>query len=268
MINIVEPRQLNTTPPPVNAAFIDLNDTNDDHEDNNDSAIHLHMNSLLVHQPPVMGLLPNINHLIALMEQLGINAQQPIYAYDNEGGNRTGRLFWTLNMLGHQGGLTFINGGLAACRAQNLTLLPSSHSTSQSRYVANMTHAPIADKQYILDNINNDDIVLLDCRSDDEFNGHSDRAPRVGHLPGAVHLDWTSTLNTQPYRHIKPSVEVGKLYLQHGVTPNKEIIAYCHSNNRSAHTYMILNALGYPRVKAYNGGWSEWGNDPNTPIEK
>ena len=62
-------------------------------------------------------------------------------------------------------------------------------------------------------------------------------------------------------------MKVKQLYLDQGVTPDKEIVAYCHSNNRSAHTYMVLKALGYPRVRAYDGGWSEWGNLLDTLIE-
>ena len=32
-------------------------------------------------------------------------------------------------------------------------------------------------------------------------------------------------------------------------------------------TYLVGKALGYD-IKAYDGSWSEWGNDPETPIEK
>ena len=115
--------------------------------------------------------------------------------------------------------------------------------------------------------MDNPDTAFLDCRSDDEYYGRSDRATHSGHIPGAVHVDWVLTLESQPYRHIRPLEQVKQIYLSKGVTPEKEIIAYCHSNNRSAHTYMVLKALGYPRVRAYDGGWSEWGNLFDTHIE-
>jgi thiosulfate/3-mercaptopyruvate sulfurtransferase len=51
------------------------------------------------------------------------------------------------------------------------------------------------------------------------------------------------------------------------VTPDKEVIVYCQTHHRSAHTYIVLKALGYPDVKGYPGSWSEWGNLPDTPIE-
>jgi thiosulfate/3-mercaptopyruvate sulfurtransferase len=52
-----------------------------------------------------------------------------------------------------------------------------------------------------------------------------------------------------------------------GLTPDKEIIVYCHTHHRSAHSYTMLKHLGYERVRAYDGSWSEWGNDPSLPIE-
>ena len=52
-----------------------------------------------------------------------------------------------------------------------------------------------------------------------------------------------------------------------GVTPDKEVIAHCQTHNRSSHSWMVMKVLGYPRAKGYDGSWSEWGNDPETPVE-
>ena len=51
------------------------------------------------------------------------------------------------------------------------------------------------------------------------------------------------------------------------MTPDKEVIVYCQTHHRSAHSYWVLRYLGYPQVRGYPGAWSEWGNDPHLPIE-
>src|SRR5581483_10837431 len=54
-----------------------------------------------------------------------------------------------------------------------------------------------------------------------------------------------------------------------GITPNREVIAYCRIGERSAHTWFVLHELlGYPDVRNYDGSWTEWGSSIRVPIEK
>ncbi len=69
----------------------------------------------------------------------------------------------------------------------------------------------------------------------------------------------------------QPAQEGGRipLYEPKGVTPDKEVIAYCRIGERSSHTWFVLKyLLGYPNVRNYDGSWTEWGNLVRTPIEK
>jgi len=54
---------------------------------------------------------------------------------------------------------------------------------------------------------------------------------------------------------------------QRALTPDKTIIPYCQTHHRSAHSYIMLRHLGYEKVKAYAGSWSEWGNLEGVPVE-
>jgi thiosulfate/3-mercaptopyruvate sulfurtransferase len=94
------------------------------------------------------------------------------------------------------------------------------------------------------------------------------RAARGGHIPGAVNLNWTLAMDEQRQLRCKADATLRALLETIGVTPDKEVILYCQTHHRSAHTYLVLKHLGYPRVRGYAGAWSEWGNDPTLPVEQ
>jgi thiosulfate/3-mercaptopyruvate sulfurtransferase len=49
--------------------------------------------------------------------------------------------------------------------------------------------------------------------------------------------------------------------------PDDELVTYCQGGVRAAHAALALRVAGYPRVRVYDGSWTEWGNDPALPIE-
>jgi thiosulfate/3-mercaptopyruvate sulfurtransferase len=121
-----------------------------------------------------------------------------------------------------------------------------------------------------------DRIKMVDVRSPKEFTGEilappeypTEHAQRGGHIPGAENIPWAQAVNDKDGTFKSPD-ELRKLYESKGITPNKEIIAYCRIGERSSHTWFVLKyLLGYPDVKNYDGSWTEWGNMIANPIEK
>jgi thiosulfate/3-mercaptopyruvate sulfurtransferase len=109
------------------------------------------------------------------------------------------------------------------------------------------------------------DTVILDTRTDGEYCGSTVRAARGGAVPGAVHIEWTRNLSADG--HFKPAAELRRMYEAAGVTPDRQVITYCHGGYRAAHSYLALRLLGYPRVRNYIGSWKEWGDRTDLPIE-
>ena len=89
----------------------------------------------------------------------------------------------------------------------------------------------------------------------------------TGHIPGAVNFDWVNAIDRAHSLRLKPTADLKQALSLLGVTPDKEVITYCHTHHRSAHTYLVLKNLGYSRVRGYPGSWSEWGNSADTPVE-
>jgi thiosulfate/3-mercaptopyruvate sulfurtransferase len=121
-----------------------------------------------------------------------------------------------------------------------------------------------------------DRIRMVDVRSPKEFTGEilappeypTEHAQRGGHIRGAENIPWAQAVNDKDGT-FKSADELKKLYESKGITPDKEIIAYCRIGERSSHTWFVLKyLLGYPNVKNYDGSWTEWGNMIANPIEK
>ncbi|MDH4177805.1 MAG: rhodanese-like domain-containing protein [Thermoleophilia bacterium] len=104
-----------------------------------------------------------------------------------------------------------------------------------------------------------DDLLLLDVRTRGEYLGELGAPcdPRRGRIPGARHLDLADLLRLTG-DEVRERV---------GAPPGVEVIAYCHSGNRSAHAVLILAAAGYA-ARNYVGSWHEWSHDPTLPAEQ
>ena len=117
--------------------------------------------------------------------------------------------------------------------------------------------------------------ALVDVRSPGEFSGQVTHMPdypqegvlRGGHIPGAQSIPWAQAAN--PDQTFKTAEELKALYAGKRVTPDKDVVVYCRIGERSSHTWFVLHELlGYPKVRNYDGSWTEWGNSVRVPIEK
>jgi thiosulfate/3-mercaptopyruvate sulfurtransferase len=95
-----------------------------------------------------------------------------------------------------------------------------------------------------------------------------EHAQRGGHIPGAANIPWAQAVR-ETDGTFKNVQELRSLYQEKGITPDKEVIAYCRIGERSSHTWFVLKyLLGYPSVRNYDGSWTEWGNMIGNPIAK
>ena len=229
-------------------------------------AVHLDYGHVIAPRPPATGLLPDLPQLQSLCEELGLRPGTQVVVCDDEGGGRAARLLWTLEVMGHQGG-ALLDGGLPAWCAEGYPLATEPAVGSPSPCRLHINDTLIADKDYLLSHLHDRDTVIIDCRTAAEYRGERVNAQRGGHIPGAINIDWSRSQDPKRQLRLHPAAALRALYEEAGVTPDKEVITYCHSHRRSAHTWLVLTYLGYPRVRCYPGSWSEWGNDPALPIE-
>ncbi len=117
---------------------------------------------------------------------------------------------------------------------------------------------------------------LVDVRSPEEYRGEllhmpaypQEGALRGGHIPGARSVPWKRAANEDG--SFKSADELRSIYEDEiGLSSDDDVIAYCRIGERSSHTWFVLSQLlGYPKVRNYDGSWTEWGNVVRAPIER
>jgi thiosulfate/3-mercaptopyruvate sulfurtransferase len=115
---------------------------------------------------------------------------------------------------------------------------------------------------------------MIDVRSNPEYTGERTHMPdypqegtlRGGHIPGARNVPWARAANADGT--FRDAGELRAIYEREaGLSKEREVIAYCRIGERSSHTWFVLTyLLGYPRVRNYDGSWTEWGNAVRAPI--
>ncbi len=227
------------------------------------NAVHLNFKEITGDETVERGLPPE--NTPDILGKLGIDRKTYVIAYDDEYSHYAARLFWILEYLGHRE-VAILNGGSKKWIKENRELIILEPIIERKIFKSKPDPSKIASSDYILRNISNPGVVLLDVRSPDEFSGKKIRAKRGGHIPGAVNIEWKESMNKD--HTFKQAEELKQMFGEHGVIHDKEIITYCQLAVRAAHTYFTLKMLGYPEVRVYNGSWGEWGNDSNLPVEK
>ncbi len=100
-------------------------------------------------------------------------------------------------------------------------------------------------------------VTVLDVRSPAEFAGTAGYPcdPRQGRIPGAVHVEWEELYAGENRPHDAETIR--RLVRERGGDPDRPIVAYCHSGQRSAFAVAALRSAGL-EAENYEGSWHEW----------
>ncbi len=262
---LIEPEQLESQLEQESVLIIDLSKADNYNKYHIPGAVFLNYSDIVRIDKPTMGLIPSENDLSNSLEKLGVSNNTHIVAYDDEGGGKAARLLWTLDLLNHQN-YSLLNGGIFSWANEGYPLNSDTVKPLTSSYKAQLNDNACATKEFILSKLDSDSSVFFDCRTPEEYQGIKKFAARGGHIPGAVNLDWVHTMNQNNNLRLKSKEELLELLSSLGISSDKEVITYCQTHHRSSHTYIVLKYLEFENIKGYPGAWSDWGNDPDTPI--
>jgi len=217
----------------------------------------------------------NAEQFAALLSQKGIGPETTVIFYGDKNNWWAAYAFWVFQLFGHTNA-KLMDGGRKKWQLENRPLTRDLPNRPAVEYPV-----PVRDDSRI--RAFRDEVMahvqtggaLVDVRSPGEYSGELLHMPdypqegslRGGHIPGARNIPWARAANDNGA--FKSAAELKALYGANGITPDKEVIAYCRIGERSSHTWFVLTyLLGYPNVRNYDGSWTEWGNLVGAPVER
>jgi thiosulfate/3-mercaptopyruvate sulfurtransferase len=212
-----------------------------------------------------------------LMEKVGISNQDTIVCCSTIKQFAT-YAYWILKYNNHND-VRLLDGGPEKWFSEGYPVTDEPYRLSKyskSKYEINDVNSKIrVFKEYVLQSLQRNDVMILDARSPEEYEGKLINVPelpqegslRAGRIPGAKNIYFEE--NFEHDGTFKSISDLQNIYSAKKIKSDKEIITYCRMGHRATLVWFVLSQLlHYNNVKLYDGSWTEWGNLVNVPIEK
>ncbi len=208
---------------------------------------------------------------IQKLGKLGITKDTPVVLYDAEGTFIPFYVAWGLDYIGHKE-IYVLHGGFNHWKDLDLPTTkdyPKIKGKDYGGFIINENiRASLEDVKRVL---GRKDVVILDARTPELYEGKAGFWKRLGRIKGAVNRFWKQDFEEkvnkygEKYYLLKPKEDISIFYESVGVKDAREVILYCGQGLMSAATYYVIKY--YLRlndnVKLYDGSWNEYSQTDN-----
>ena len=211
-----------------------------------------------------------------LLCQAGVEADVPVVVYTGSptitacrthigDGLEQTMVAYSLLRYGH-GDIRIVDGGLDAWKAEGHPVTREYSRARESDFEPRVRNSLFVDYDEFVGLKDLPDTVVLDNRPADKYGGQGPwRLP--GHIPGAVSLPWRSIMTAENTRKLRPVDEIQSLAGAVGATPDRMVVCSCGTGREATLEFLVLRSLlGYPRVKLYEGSFTDWISRPGNPT--
>ncbi len=211
-----------------------------------------------------------------IFSRLGLRPDLPVVVYTGTGpfkgwgdGLEQTMVAYSLVRFGHDN-VYILDGGIDKWKEENRPLTKVFPEKKESIFPVTVRSDYYIEYERFKAEKDREDVMVLDNRPAHVYEGIVEGSQlwiRTGHIPGAISLPWPTLMTDENRRLLKPEDEIKSILRKRGVTPDKTIIATCGTGREATNQFILYKwYLGYPRVKIYEGGFTEWVSFPENPT--
>lgn len=222
-------------------------------------------------EPPASGgrhPLPARTTFARWLGSQGITAHTQVVAYDRNGANYCGRLWWMLKWCGHEA-VAVLDGGWQAWQAAGgATEQGAAAAPTPATFELREPLAKLVDTATVLSGLGSTRQTVLDARGAPRYRGEVEPLdPIAGHIPGALNRPFTENMGSDG--RFKPAdVLRAELTRLLGDRDPATVVHQCGSGVSAVPNLLAMELAGLGRQTLYAGSWSEWSNTPGAPVER
>jgi thiosulfate/3-mercaptopyruvate sulfurtransferase len=211
-------------------------------------------------------LLAGPDRVAGAMGRAGIGDGMTAVVYDDTQNLFASRVWWSMRAYGFESA-RLLDGGYRAWIGENRAVSNSQQTPPPANFTPRAQLAARLTTSDIRRLLGSPDVQILDARAPAEYRGHEGNAKRLGHIPGAVNVPVGST-SRPGTQQLREADELRSILHRANVTRGPRLVCYDGSGVAAAKLAFILSLLGHDDVAVYDGGWSEWGNRLDLPVER